>query len=48
VIDMLDQIGDYIHGRPWLALGTALVCLVMISAVLSACERRAERRRQQR
>ena len=37
--DAMDAIGDVVAGKPWLALGAALVCLLVISAGIAMAER---------
>jgi hypothetical protein len=40
MIDLLDSIGDFIEGRPWVALGWALLCLLLLSALIALAQRR--------
>jgi hypothetical protein len=44
MIDFLDSIGDFIEGRPWVALGWALLCLLVLSSVISLAQRRIIRK----
>ena len=40
MLELFDTIGDYIAAKPWIALGLAPVCLLVISIVIAFLERR--------
>lgn len=40
MIEFLDSIGDFIQGRPWVALGWSLLCLILLSALIALAQRR--------
>jgi hypothetical protein len=44
MIEVLDSIGDFIEGRPWVALGWVLLCLLLLSALISLAQRRVLRK----